>query len=479
MEAKGIAAGASQDFLDDASHIELHSLSVHLEDGDYVVGRVSVGNFVAMPEIGARVIEHLARGCTVADVRYWLLDEYGEEIDLDDFIANLVELGFVKSIDGHKLPIGDAKPPNLPWLMPNHVRWIFSWPMRLLYVGLLAMAATAVVRRPELIPRYQDFFWTDTTSVLILAGTLLSTVLLAGHELAHLIAARSLGVPARIGFGTRLTRLVVETDVSGVWALPRRERYRVYLAGMAWDLLAMAAAILVLAYGKPSDLVASLLRVLIMIAFLGIVAQFAFYMRTDVYFVLMDLLRCRNLFEDSTANLRYYLRSVQHGLQRRSSEAKPPSPLSHLPIHEQPKVQLYTWFMAAGSALSLAIFVLFSFPIMVSLCIQALNSISTGAASGRYWIIADGGITLAVEIGFQILFVRTFVRNKRPWFAGLKSRLLGAYQSNGLTNWKQGSSQSEIAPSGPGIPANYIVNYMSNRHSTPGMVESGSQGMLS
>lgn len=423
MQDSGIAESGLHKFLDDASYVVFHGLSVRPEDGEFVVGRVDIGNFVAMPEVGARAIEYLSQGCTVAEARALLADDYGEEIDLDDFVSNLVELGFVQSIDGREIQTGDAKPPNLPWLRPNYVRWIFSWPMRLLYVGLLAAAAFAVLLRPELIPHYQDFFWTGTTSLLILTGTLLSTMLVAGHELAHLIAARSLGVPARIGFGTRLTRLVVETDVTGVWALPRRERYRVYLAGIAWDLLAAAVAILVLAYGSPGNVVASLLRVLVMLAFLGIVGQFAFYMRTDVYFVVMDLLRCRNLFEDARANLRYVMRRIQQVLAGQVLETRLSSPLAQLPAHERPKVQLYTWFMAVGSAISLTFFALYSLPIMVGLCVNAVESIQTGMASKQVTMMADGVATLVVEIGFQILFIRTLVRNKGNWLACLRTRL--------------------------------------------------------
>jgi hypothetical protein len=60
------------------------------------------------------------------------------------------------------------------------------------------------------------------------------------HELAHLAAARSLGVPARIGLSTRLFYLVAQTDVSGIWAAPRRARYREL---PRWDRLRRATAV--------------------------------------------------------------------------------------------------------------------------------------------------------------------------------------------------------------------------------------------
>ena len=56
------------------------------------------------------------------------------------------------------------------------------------------------------------------------------------HELAHLIAARAVGVNSRMGISHRLWYLVAETDLTGLWSVTRNQRYLPMLAGMIVDL---------------------------------------------------------------------------------------------------------------------------------------------------------------------------------------------------------------------------------------------------
>jgi putative peptide zinc metalloprotease protein len=401
------------------TRVTLYPLTMRLEDEEYIVGRAETGEFVALPEVGGRIVELFRRGCPLGEAQAQLQQEYGAEVDLDDFVASLVELGFVQALDGHRLETAEAPRPNLAWLQARHVRWLFSRPVQFIYLILLAAAAFTLVTRPELFPRYQDFFWSPITSLVILVNTAIVMTNLALHELAHLVAARSLGVPARIGLGTRLHNLVVQTDVTGLWAVPRRQRYRVYLAGMAWNLFGMSVAFLLLAYAPLAALARDLLQALVLAVFLGVLWQFEFYMRTDMYFVIMDLLRCHNLFGDSLAYLRYRARRLWRRVFP-TADAAPANPLDHLPTHERRKVSLYAWFVLVGSTVSLIVFALYGLPILVELFVKAGLSVWQGVAQRQLWPFLDGAATLAIEGGLQVAFVVTFLRNRRGWLAALR-----------------------------------------------------------
>jgi putative peptide zinc metalloprotease protein len=77
-----------------------------------------------------------------------------------------------------------------------------------------------------------------------------------------------------------------------------RRRCRRHLAGMALDVLLAAAMLLCVAYLSLPHPIGAWLRAFILSLLLSVLLQAQVHMRTDLYFTLRDLLRCRNLFED-------------------------------------------------------------------------------------------------------------------------------------------------------------------------------------
>src|SRR5262249_43940437 len=150
------------------------------------------------------------------------------------------------------------------------------------------------------------------------------------------------------GLGTRLNNLALQTDVSAAWAVPRRQRYRIYLAGMAWDTAAVGTAVLVRAYGGPGPTLDRLLAAYVLVTVVSLAFQAQVWMRTDLSFVLMDLLGCGALFHDG---LRYARYLVGRAVRRRSAG---PDPVRDLPHREARAVRLYAPLLVAGSALALA-----------------------------------------------------------------------------------------------------------------------------
>lgn len=403
------------------TRVILQPLTVRVEDEQYIVGRVETGEFVALSKMGARTIELFQDNRSLREVQSQLREEYGEKIEIDEFVIGLAELGFVKALDGHLLTLEEPPEPNLAWLQPHLVRWLFSKPVKIIYVILTLLAGFTLITHQELAPRYQDFFWSSLSSVVVLGDTAIIIVGLIWHELAHLAAARSLGLYSHIDIklSTRLHELVVQTDLTSLWAVPRRNRYHVYLAGMAADLLIISVALLLQAYLSMPILAQNLLRALVLNSFLALLWQFQFFMRTDLYFVFMDLLQCHNLFEDSLAYLRYWRRRLWRCIFPLTSSVVLVHTFDSVPPHEQRKVKFYAWFMLIGSAISLFVFTAYGLPIMVELFLRASRSAWLGITQFQPWLFIDGAVTLAIEGGFQLAFAVAFYRNHRDWFSYL------------------------------------------------------------
>jgi hypothetical protein len=394
------------------SRVSLHPLTVRQEDGDFIVGRIETGTFISLPEVGVRALEILREGETLHEAEAQLATEDGSTVDLQAFAVELLNLGFVAAVDGDPTPSPVTARSHLPWLQPRHVRWLFSRPVAAVFWTILAAAAVTAILHPDLLPVYNDYFWSPLLSLVIAVNLVLGTFHLVIHEIAHLVAARAEGIPALIRWGTRLQYFVVQTDVSGAWALPRFARYRIYLAGILWDLLAVSLLILASAYAGLPATGQALLAAWILLIFFGLVYQFSFYMRTDIYFVLLDLLHSRNLFQDAQRLLRHRYRRGLHRLLPNRGPL-PPDPLLTLSASERRKVAFYAGLLITGTMISLGCYLFFGIPILLQMVSQAAGGLVTGLQTRDTARLLDSGLTLFAIVGTHALFVAAFVHGRR------------------------------------------------------------------
>jgi hypothetical protein len=405
--------------------VSFHPLAIRASDDDpgtYVVGRPVGGEFVELPAIGVDAIRLLDDGVPVDSVEQRLAGG-GDRPDVRGLVEALAELGFVAAIDGEATERhpGAGGKEHFGWLKQRHARWLFGRTAKVLYALLVFVTLWTLWRRPGLLPGYGDFFWGGTVGLAVLVNTAMFVASAGVHELMHLAAARSLGVPARIGFGTRLHNLVLQTDVSAAWTLPRRSRYRIYLAGMLWDTAALCTALLLIAHADFGSLVDGLLGAYVLMVVLSLSMQIQVYMRTDMYFVLLDLLRCGDLFHDGMAYSRYLAARVTHRLRLRHSS--PPDPARELAPRERRAVRIYAPLLVLGSTIALAVYACYGIPILVLAAVRAFAAITAGFSGGSLLAAADGALVLLVEGGLQVVFLATFYRNRRAWFRRVGARL--------------------------------------------------------
>jgi putative peptide zinc metalloprotease protein len=414
------------------SRVTMHELVIRAEADDWIVGRTSTGQFVALPELGVTVIGLLTQDHPLGDVQDRLAGDPDETVEVLEFVEQLAELGFVQAIDGVLVEdalIDDAEQikPSLPWIRPVHVRWLFSVPMLVGYAGVTLAAIVALVVRPGLLPGYRDLLVSRSPTTVVVADTVITLILMGLHELAHLAAARAVEVPARISWGTRLFDLVAQTSMPGVWAVSARLRMRCYLAGIALDVVLTCLLILAEEFGNLSGLAGHLVRGTAALLVVGIVMQLLVFKRTDFYFVLADLLRARNLHDDACVYLLARGRAAL-GLARRALRGSrvavaPVTGLEHLDDREYRLVRYYAWLMLIGSVASTLALVAFIAPAAVTLIARSYSELRMGLSHSDYLKTADASAAIGILIGSWVFFLVVFLRSRGPWWRRIQAGL--------------------------------------------------------
>lgn len=390
-----------------ASIITFFPLHKQKEDEAYHIGKVGIGKFIAIPAIGAKTLELLQEKNSIATTKHILKEQAGFDIDVISFVQTLADVGFIQSIDEHPLLLKERKP-TFPWLQQQHITWLFSKPIYLLFILLMLFAGKTLFTHPYLWPKPQDFFWSQTISLVLIGNIIIRNLTRSIHELAHLIAARSRGILGYITLGTRLQFLVMQTNVTGLWAIPPKQRYRVYFAGIACNFIIASCALLIAAYIPITSFFYHMLRVIILINLFAFIPQFFVFMRTDMYFVLTTFLRCYNLYDDALTYFRYLLKRFLH-----QNPYNQKNPLFSLPQKEQQNVRWYMWFAIVGSIICLGTFFLYVIPIIVNTYMYALIHIHNGVTYHAIESLIDGVITLLLSFGTFILFLTVFSKNHK------------------------------------------------------------------
>ncbi|HEY9422193.1 MAG TPA: hypothetical protein VIW92_12320, partial [Thermoanaerobaculia bacterium] len=259
-------------------------------------------------------------------------------------------------------------------------RWaqrLFSKPVLGLATGVIALAMTAVAIDPSLVPRPSALYFGSRRSLTLLILFLWNLLTLFVHEMGHLLAARAIGVPARMGISHRLWILVAETDLTGLWSVPKRQRYLPLLAGAWIDLLSLSLLLLAFRAQEsgwilwPPSLYA-FARAIAFSYMLRLLWQCFFFVRTDFYYVLITFLGSINLMQNTKSFLRT---KVARALPWVRAAAREP-----LPAAEAKAVRIYAPFYLAGRLLAFWTLFFVTLPFLGHYLIVVARALRTGFA---------------------------------------------------------------------------------------------------
>ena len=382
--------------------LRFHALTF-LDDGeDVVVGRRDVDSYAVLPRDGAALLRRLQSGADPRDAAEWYAREFGEPVDIGDFVDALRELGLLRD-DGP--PAGTAPP----------VRWqrlgaaVFSAPAWAAYLAVVLAAVAVVVLDPHLAPRPGHVFFSDSLVVVELTLFVLQVPLVLLHELAHVLAGRRLGLRTRVRLSRRMYYLVVETVMNGLVSVPRRRRYLPMLAGMLADLV-VAAGFTVAAWalrGPVADVpwAAGLCLALALTTLLRIAWQLYFFLRTDVYHLLTTVLGCVDLH---TVTRQY----LGNALNRRLGRTHRLVPEDAWHPRDRLVARWYAPLVVAGYALAIGLLLLVVLPIAWTFLSSAFGRVFLGQASSgaQFW---DSAVLLALNLAQLVLAGVLALRERR------------------------------------------------------------------
>ncbi|MER8182103.1 hypothetical protein [Kitasatospora sp. NPDC094015] len=339
----------------------MHPLVFHPEGEDVVVGRADTDTYVVLPEDGAQLVRWLADGTPPALAATRYRERWGEEVDIQDLLDSLAELGFL-------LADGERPAETRPVRHQRLGRALFGPAAWVCYALLIGLWLVESVRSPDLLPDYHHIFFTRYYSLIVLFLLVGQTPLIALHEIFHALAGRRIGLHSRFSLGRRLYYVVAETSMDGLVAVPRRQRYLPILAGILLDVLALATLTLAADLLRGPDggfpLAAGLCLALAYATVLRLAWQLLFYLRTDLYLLMTTLLGCVDLHTAATYVLRARLRRLI---------GRPAGDDAHLHPTDLRVARWYSWLMVLGYAFTLLLGVTAAVPMAYHVVVGVLG----------------------------------------------------------------------------------------------------------
>jgi len=391
----------------DSGSLRFHPLTFLDEGDDVVVGRPDLDSYVVIPADGAALLRRLSDGADVDEAAAWYAEEFGESVDVHDFVASLHELGFVDD-EG-------AERPDAAAAAGEPVRWqrlgaaLFSAPAWAVYVAVVLAGVAVAVADPELAPRQRNVFFSSSFLVVELSLFVLQIPLVLMHELGHVLAGRRLGLRTRVRISRRLYFLVFETVMNGLVSVPRARRYLPMLAGMLADLV-VAAAFTVAAWllrgpVADADWAAGLCLALAFTTLLRIAWQLYFFLRTDIYFLVTTVLGC---FDLHTTARQYLANAVNRRLGRHHRLV----PEDSWHPRDRRVARWYAPLVVVGYALATGLLVLVMLPLTWTFMSATISRVFLGDASssGQFW---DSAILLTLNVAQLALAAVLALRERR------------------------------------------------------------------
>jgi putative peptide zinc metalloprotease protein len=394
------------------------------EGTDIIIGRAETGVFLAVPPEAVELLEDLADGKCVGQVADLYQKRHGELPDLDEFLGFMEAKGIVTLASGSQgsekngiARTGQAPPSKVRYHFTNipqsFAQLLFGRSALIGSAVLVAVALALIVRDPSITPRPRDLYFADHRTLIWMILIVVGYAAVFIHELGHLIAARALGINSRMGISHRLWHVVAETDLTGLWAVPKRQRYLPLFAGAIIDA-ASGALLFLIVFAQSRHwlalpaLVLQVIRALSFTYVMRIIWQCLLFIRTDFYYVIASLFNCRSLLSDTEDFLRNLVARAIPWVRKVDQTG--------IPSSEQKVIRVYAVVWILGRIVALYLLSVVTIPLFVR------YSISLGAAVRAGYSANPGNFIDAIMFTFYFLmpvslgltlWIRSLIRGER------------------------------------------------------------------
>jgi hypothetical protein len=355
--------------------LTFHSLSFVSEGEDVVVGRPDTGSYAVLPADGAALLRRLSDGEPPQTAAAWYEETYGEPVDLDDFLETMEELGFLRAPDQ---AVTRAAVPRFQWLG----RAVFSPPALIGYLALMLVWAVLALPHSDIRPSSSQIFFVRSVIVVQLVVFFGQLPFIALHESFHVLAGQRAGLASKLSISNRLSYVVFETRTNGMLSLPRQKRYLPFLAGMLFDLIAIATLDLAAQFTRhPAGALSGFGKLCLACSFAvftRIAWQFLLYLRTDLYYVLATAMNCHDLHDASKALMKNRLWRVLRRPDRLLDE-------SQWTERDLKVAAWYGWFLVLGAVTMAGIILFITIPVAVTYLSRVASGLLAGRHDGLFW----------------------------------------------------------------------------------------------
>lgn len=386
-------------------HVVVRPFEHSVDGGEATIGDHERRVFLAIPREGLDLLLWLRSGMTLPEAVAEFERRHGEAPDVEEFLDVLEAEGFVSrsgpgsELDPQQAAAAVTARPVRRFAfdrIPPHIAAALCGPAALTVLGLLIAVGIALAAAdPGLIPPPSVLLYEPKWFALqTIATAALVLVAVGVHELAHAVVARASGLSVRFGIGHLIYQPVAQTDISGIWMVPRRRRYLAFLYGTIVDAASASLVLVVLwaqARGTLSlpEPVFTVVQALLLTYAFRMSFQLLFYMRTDLYYVLLVATRSANLMGDTEQFLRnLVLRAVRLG--------RLATPQDGLPRRQRRLVRGYAVLWFGGRVFEISVLVTLYIPLLVSYAVHVTSMLWEGETGLAL-------LNLAVAAGFVYL----------------------------------------------------------------------------
>lgn len=262
-----------------------------------------------------------------------------------------------------------------------------------IYISLASFGVFLPISVNGLIPRADNFFWSPILSLSFITYILFSLFMIILHEYAHFLVAKFYGLEGNFTLSNRLNFLVVESQFPNIYSIPKKGRVAIFLAGTLIDLATIGILyILYIFFSHP------LIMQLILLEWVAVLWQFLFYMKTDIYFVIKEIVSVENLYT--------YARQKVKNIGRFRKLNLP------LTKKENLIVNIYVVLFLIGSVFGLWRYVTFHLRISLTLLFTSYTNIIAGINSNNLIQFTDGVVVAATEVILFSLLIYAVFKNK-------------------------------------------------------------------
>lgn len=305
-------------------------------------------------------------------------------------VLQLARAGYIRSIDNNLI----CKVIQKTRSTSSQYQAIEVFLFFLLAFASLVFTLSSSILNQNLIPDTAGFFWGSRQSLNLLTAFLFSAISLAVHESFHFLTARAFGANPTFSISNRLFFLVAETKIKNIYNLKRWQRIAIYAAGIASEIILIAAACALKLNATLPALAVRLINQFLIIEIISILWQFLFFMKTDIYYIICEISKSYKLQEEA----------IDLMLLNKGGRSKLLSP----------SLVFYTTFMIIGTFVAFFRYFFYHLPIVFGLLIKAFTSLVISFSQpwfpARISSMADSIIIFFVETSYLSILIIVVMR---------------------------------------------------------------------